>query len=137
MLAKNLASLLASYRDDPESLARAFAIARRLRGSEVPYFQDTYGWILHRRGDSDQALNYLTPAAAALPDNALVQFHLAETELALGRRDAARASFVRAIAAAEAGSALPELEAARARIAEIEAAPLPEPAPTPTAAGKG
>ena len=38
-------------RDDPESLERAFAIARRLRGSDVPQFQDTYGWILHRRGD--------------------------------------------------------------------------------------
>ena len=49
----------------------------------MPYFQDTYGWILHRRGDSDQALGYLAPAAAALPGNALVQFHLAETELAL------------------------------------------------------
>ena len=51
VLANNLASLLASYRDDPASLERAFAIARRLRGTDVPYFQDTYGWILHRRGD--------------------------------------------------------------------------------------
>ena len=122
VLANNLASLLASYRDDPESLARAFAIARRLRGSEVPQFQDTYGWILHRRGDDDQALGYLAPAAAALPGNALVQFHLAETELALGRRAEARASFARALAAAEAGSPLPQLEIARARIAEIDEA---------------
>ena len=122
VLANNLASLLASYRDDPESLERAFAIARRLRGSEVPQFQDTYGWILHRRGDDDQALGYLAPAAAALPGNALVQFHLAETELALGRRAEARASFARALAAAEAGSPLPQLEIARARIAEIDEA---------------
>ena len=36
VLANNLASLLASYRDDPASLERAFAIARRLRGTDVP-----------------------------------------------------------------------------------------------------
>ena len=126
MLANNLASLLASYRDDPASLERAFAIARRLRGSDVPHFQDTYGWILHRRGDNDQALGYLAPAAAALPGNALVQFHLAETELALGRRAEARASFARAVAAAEAGSPLPQLAAVRQRLAEIDAAPAPD-----------
>ena len=51
-----------------------------------------------------------------------MQFHLAETELALGRRAEARASFARALAAAEAGSPLPQLEIARARIAEIDEA---------------
>ena len=63
VLANNLASLLASNRDDAASLDRAFAIARRLRGTDVPYFQDTYGWILHRRGDDAEALTYLAPAA--------------------------------------------------------------------------
>ncbi len=92
VIANNLASLLASYRDDPASLERAFAIARRLRGSDVPYFQDTYGWILHRRGDEEEALRYLAPAAAALPENALAQFHLAVTARALGPGAAARAS---------------------------------------------
>ena len=129
VLANNLASLIASYRDDPASLERAFAIARRLRGTDVPYFQDTYGWILHRRGDNDEALNYLAPAAKALPDNALVQFHLAETQLALGRRAEARASFARAVAAAAAGSPLPQLAAVQPRIAEIDAAPAPDTAP--------
>jgi tetratricopeptide (TPR) repeat protein len=122
VLANNLASLITSYRDDAASLERAFTIARRLRGTEVPYFQDTYGWIQHRRGDQDEALRYLAPAAKALPDNALVQFHLAETELALGQRAEARASFERALAAAAAGSPLPQLEAAKGRIAEIDAA---------------
>ncbi len=131
VLANNLASLLASYRDDPASLERAFAIARRLRGSDVPYFQDTYGWILHRRGDAQEALRYLGPAAAALPDNALAQFHLAETERALGQRAAAGESYRRALAAAAAGSPLPAAETARQRLAEIEAATAPAPAPVP------
>lgn len=130
VLANNLASLLASNRADQASLDRAFAIARRLRGTDVPYFQDTYGWILHRRGDDAEALTYLAPAANALPDNALVQFHLAETQFALEARADARASYARAVAAAAAGSPLPQLDAAKSRIAEIDAAP-------PPAAGKG
>ena len=139
VLANNLASLLASTRADPESLERAFAIARRLRGSDVPQFQDTYGWILHRRGDHEQALGYLEPAAEALPENALVQLHRAETELALGRRAEAHASFTRAVAAAEAGSALPDLDAVRRSLAETAPAPLPDPAAAAPAAqaGKG
>ena len=131
VLANNLASLLASYRDDPASLERAFAIARRLRGSDVPYYQDTYGWILHRRGDEAEALRYLGPAAAALPENALTQFHLAETERALGQRAEAAASYRRALAAAAAGSPLPDAETARQRLADLEATP-PPPAPKPT-----
>ena len=114
VLANNLASLITSYRDDQASLDRAFAIARRLRGTDVPYFQDTYGWILHRRGNQDEALSYLAPAAQALPDNGLVQFHLAETQLALGQQDAARESYGRALAAGGAG-ALPAVQAAAAR----------------------
>ena len=126
VIANNLASLIASNRPDPQSLERAFGIARRLRGSGVPEFQDTYGWILFRRGDAEQALGILAPAAAALPRNALVQFHLAEIERALDRFDAARAAYVAALAAAEAGSPLPQAAAAKARIAEIDArAPAP------------
>jgi predicted Zn-dependent protease len=125
LVANNLASLLSTRRDDPESLERAFAIARRLRGSEVPYFQDTYGWILHRRGDSPAALRALGPAAEALPDNALVQYHAGETLFALGQHDAAKARFEAAVAAAEGTpeAGLPQIAAAKARIAEIDAAP--------------
>ena len=134
MIANNLASLLASNRADPASLERAFAIARRLRGSDVPQFQDTYGWILHLRGDPAQALDYLAPAAAALPGNALVQFHLAETELALEplRRGAGE---LRAGARRRRGRqpAARSAEAARSRLAEIDARCRPRPVPAPGA----
>lgn len=86
IIANNLASLLASYRgDDPESLDRAFVVARRLRGTGFPPFQDTYGWLVHLRGDSAEALSYMEPAAAAIPADPLVQFHLAEIYAALDR----------------------------------------------------
>ena len=123
VVANNLASLLATTRGDPEALERAFGIARRLRGSEVPPFQDTYGWLLFLRGDPAQALDYLAPAAEAMPGNAEVQFHRAEAEFALERLDAAKASYDRALAAAAAGSPLPEAETARSRLAAIAAMP--------------
>lgn len=93
LVANNLASLLVSHREDAASLARAELIARRLRGTQVPAFQDTYGWIAHRLGNHDEALRYLEPAAAALSDDATVQYHLAATYAALGRNPQALTQF--------------------------------------------
>lgn len=93
LLANNLASLLVSHRKDAASLARAELIARRLRGTEVPAFQDTYGWISYRLGNHDEALRYLEPAAAALTRDAAVQYHLAATYAALGMNPQALAQF--------------------------------------------
>ena len=85
VIANNLASLISSYHDDDDSLQRAYNIARRLRGTDVPAFQETYGWIAHRLGNYDEALAYLEPAAAALITEPVAQYHLAETYAALGR----------------------------------------------------
>lgn len=134
VVANNLASLLTAQGVTGEAgaatLERAHAIARRLRGSEVPEFQDTYGWILFLRGDAAAARETLARAATALPDNAQVQFHLGEAEAALGNRTAARAAWEAALAAADAGSPLPQAGTVRARLAE----PAPEATP---AAGPG
>ena len=86
IVANNLASLITTYRDDAESLERAWSIARRLRGSDVPAFQDTYGWIALRRGDIEDALAPLEPAAASLSNDPLVQFHLAVAYAEAGRK---------------------------------------------------
>ena len=121
LVANNLASLLTTHRADPESLERAFAIARRLRASNVPHFQDTYGWILNRRGDPQLALTYLEQSAPDLPDNPLAQYHLGMTYLALERREEARAALARAVALAGPASALPQIAEAIASIAAIDA----------------
>ena len=97
MLANNLASLLVSNRADPASLARAELIARRLRGTDVAAFQDTYGWIAYRLGNHDEALRYLEPAAAALSGDVTVQYHLAATYSALAQGKKALTQF-RAVA---------------------------------------
>ena len=89
VIANNLASLLSTHRDDDESLQRAAVISRRLRGSDVPQFQDTYGWIALRRGDVEEALANLEPAAAGMPDDPRVQHHYGLALAAAGRDDEA------------------------------------------------
>ena len=98
VLANNLASMLSSYRSDPESLEQAYVIARRLRGTTVPAFADTYGWIAQSRGNPAEALPYLEIAAAGLPQDPLVQFHLAESLRALNRTEEARAQYAKVLA---------------------------------------
>jgi tetratricopeptide (TPR) repeat protein len=118
IVANNLASLIATHRDDAASLDRAFTIARRLRGMDIPAFQDTYGWIAARRGDHAEALSYLRPAALGLSGDPLVQFHLGMTYAALDRKTAARETLALALELAG-DSDLPQFEVARAKLAEL------------------
>lgn len=96
VIANNLASLLSSYRDDPESLDRAWTVARRLKGTDVPAFQDTYGWIALRRGEAQEALEPLEAAARGLPQDPTVRYHLARAYAALDRVEDARAAYTTA-----------------------------------------
>lgn len=120
--ANNLASLITTYRDDPESLERAFVIVRRLRNTQEPAFQDTYGWIEYRRGNLEEALKYLEPAANALVEDPLAQFHLGMVYADLGRKEEAIAQFTRMIDIAQDRN-LPQLATAQERIRELRAAP--------------
>jgi tetratricopeptide (TPR) repeat protein len=119
-MANNLASLLSAFRDDPETLERAAAVARRLRGTDVPPFQDTYGWIAYRLGNFDEALTYLEPAAEGLPGDPLVQYHLAMTYVALERKEDAIATLTRALEIAGPDSKLPQMEAARETLGTLQ-----------------
>ncbi|MCK0140611.1 tetratricopeptide repeat protein [Aliiroseovarius sp. F47248L] len=93
IVANNLASLLADHREDTESLERAYKVARRLRGSDVAPFQDTYGWIAYRLQNYDEAVAHLEPAADVMENNVTVQYHLAMAYAAAFRTDAALAQF--------------------------------------------
>ncbi len=120
IIANNLASLLATYKDDDASLERAFRVARRLRGMDVPAFQDTYGWIAFRRGDHAEALDYLKPAAASLPGDPLVQYHLGRAYHALGQTRSAETALARAVDLAG-DQPLPQVAIAREILREIAA----------------
>ncbi len=115
IIANNLASLLASYRDDEASLQRAFVVARRLRGTEQPAFQDTYGWIATRLGNLNEALEYLEPAAQALESDPVVQYHLAELYHRLKRDQDALPYYQRVVTLVEAGAPPPPF------LAEVQA----------------
>ncbi len=112
IFANNLASLITTHRNDEESLSRAYTIARRLRGSDVPAFQDTYGWIAFRRGNHSEALDHLEAAATDLPQDPLVNYHLGETYMALGRTADAQAALTKAIDLFE-NQELPQAERTR------------------------
>ncbi len=120
VVANNLASLITTHKSDAASLERAFAVARRLRGSDVPAFQDTYGWIAYRRGNLDEALTNLEPAAKGLPDDAMAQFHLGMAYAALGRKDDAITQLGVALGVAG-DSPLPQFDIARAAIETLKA----------------
>ncbi|MEJ6391578.1 tetratricopeptide repeat protein [Gymnodinialimonas ulvae] len=122
VVANNLASLITTYRSDETSLDRAYTIARRLRGTDVPPFADTYGWIAYRRGELGVALEHLERAAEGLPEDALVQYHLGMTYLALDRPEDALAQLSRAVELAGPGDTRPQIIAAQDEIATLQAA---------------
>jgi cellulose synthase operon protein C len=123
IVANNLASLLSSHGTEPDSLSRAELIARRLRGSTVPAFQDTYGWIAHLRGEHDEAASELVKAAAGLPEDASVQYHLAMAYLAQGKQREALAQFRRMMALIAPEGPRPDFVlAAQAEMDRLEAA---------------
>jgi tetratricopeptide (TPR) repeat protein len=86
----NLASLLLDYRPEtPASVQKAQAIAEVLRNSQVPQFKDTLGWVKYHQGDYSGAVLLCEEAAAALPDQPAVRYHLGMAYAALGRSDKA------------------------------------------------
>jgi tetratricopeptide (TPR) repeat protein len=118
--ANNLASVLSEYYpDDPEKVARAAEVARRLSGVQSPQIQDTYGWIQFLQGKPDEALRSLIPAAEALPENPWVRYHIGMAYAALGQAEEARGHFEAALQFAE-GQAFP-VDQVRAEIDRLGA----------------
>ncbi len=122
VFANNLASLLSTYREDEESLERAWVVGRRLRNADNPIMQDTYGWLLYRRGQVEEALPYLESAAAALNDP-MVQAHLGFAYLSLSRNDEALKQLQRAVDIAGPADTRKRIEVARAEIARLQSQP--------------
>ena len=120
VISNNLASMLSTYRQDEESLERAYIIARRFRDAQIPAMQDTYGWIAHRRGDSEEALPYLEAAAEGLPNDAVVQYHLGQAYLALGRQEDALTQFRKTLEVAAPADVRPQIADAKEQIEALQ-----------------
>ena len=119
VVANNLASLLTTARSEPGDLERAFAIARRLNGSDVPAFRDTLGWIRHLRGQQEEAISDLEFAARGMPEVPSVAFHLGLAYAAAGRTDAARAEIERGLELAGDDANVPQRAEAEAALSSF------------------
>jgi Flp pilus assembly protein TadD len=84
IVANNLASLLAEHRTDKASLELAYSVGIALRKSPTPAYKDTLGWIYYLRGEHKGAVPLLEEAAAAMPDAALIRYHLGMAYAAAG-----------------------------------------------------
>ena len=104
----NLVSLLLDYRSDKQSLDRAISLSDALKNSNIPQFQDTFGWAQYRRGDYQAAISVLEPAAAKMPDLAAVHYHLGMSYRAAGQADKATEQLQKALSLEPDGSALKE-----------------------------
>ena len=69
----NVVSLLLDNRSDKASLDRAFALAEKLKESNVPQFEDTFGWAQYKRGKTTEAIEILEDASKKLPNLAAAQ----------------------------------------------------------------
>ena len=85
LIINNLASLLAEHRTDKVSLDQAKSLAVSLQDSPIAQFKDTLGWVDYREGDFKDAVPLLEAAAAALPDLALVHYHLGMSYIGIGQ----------------------------------------------------
>ncbi|SHG98790.1 tetratricopeptide repeat protein [Bradyrhizobium erythrophlei] len=83
--ANNLASLLLDRRTDKASLKKAQSLAAGLRNSPIPQFKDTLGWVSYLQGDYRTAVSLSEEAAAALPDQAAVRYHLGMGYISTGQ----------------------------------------------------
>ncbi|MEM9780995.1 MAG: tetratricopeptide repeat protein [Pseudomonadota bacterium] len=119
--ANNLASMLSEHRaEDPEQLARAVKIAKRLRGTEIPEMKDTLGWTLYLGGEYDEARTVLEEASQALPGNPYVSYHLGMTYKALDMPNEARTQLELAIDQAQ-GTPFPHTDRVREALEELPA----------------
>lgn len=97
VFANNLASLLSDHREDPESLERAYGIAKRFRDSSIPHFKDTYGWILHRKGENERAIPLLRDVVKKAPTLPIFRYHLGMVYLSSEQNDKALAELRRTL----------------------------------------
>ncbi len=112
----NLALLLVTYRQDPDSLRRADTLVERLSGLSSPGILDTRGWVKYKTGSSAAAAAILQQAVDALPEEPSIRYHLAVVQHSLGDNGAARANLLRALATSRPFTERPQAEALLAEV---------------------
>lgn len=117
LIASNLAMLLATYRDDPESLERARQLTERFKDSGVAAHLNTAGWVSYKLGRYQEAVPLLQRASDQLPDAPLIRYHLAMAQYKAGQVDDARRNLE---AALESGARFPGADDARQTLQRLK-----------------
>jgi Tfp pilus assembly protein PilF len=117
LAANNLAWLRLSEANTEEAVRLARIAQQQL--PEQPEINDTLGWMLHKAGRHDAAIQYLTRAVERAPAKALYRHHLGMSYLGAGDEPQGRANLQRALAL---DPAFPGHEEARAALASSETA---------------
>ncbi|KAF5407503.1 MAG: Beta-barrel assembly-enhancing protease [Candidatus Udaeobacter sp.] len=94
----NLAYLYSEYLNNLDKAYDLAGKARALLGQDASV-GDTFGWVLYKRGDYQQALPVLQESAQKAGDNPEIQFHLGMTAYMMGQTDLAKAALKKAASA--------------------------------------
>jgi tetratricopeptide (TPR) repeat protein len=83
-----------------EQLDEAVALVKRALAGDPdrPEYLDSLGWAHFKRGELNDAMKYLTAAAAKLPSNSEVQDHLGDVHARRGALPEAIAAWTKALA---------------------------------------
>jgi len=112
----NLAYL---YTERLNNLDKAYELAskaRQLLGQDASV-GDTFGWVLYKRGNYQQALPILQESAQKAADKPEIQYHLGMTAYMMGQTDLAKAALKKAASAAQ---DFPGKDEGKRRLALIE-----------------
>jgi len=117
--ANNLTEILLSKNSDQVTLERALSLTKHFKDSRNPYFLDTYGWVLFKVGELDNALVALKQSAKALPDNADIRYHLGEALYAKGDYSASKVELEKSLLLVQKSGEFSGIERARLLLKEI------------------
>lgn len=117
--ANDLADLLVSTSDDPVNLNRAKELVERFKDSQQPYALDTYGWVMYKTGGAEKAVPILEEAVLAVPDNAVIRYHLGEALYAVGDYSASKLELEKSLSLVKKNNEFEGIERARQLLKEI------------------
>ena len=108
----NLAVLLVENFATDDNLQRALQLVEPFAGSEQPYYQDTYAWVLFHMGQGREAAKILNKLIINSSDVPVFRYHMAVVEFEDGNNSRALNEVSQAIELADQGEKFPERELA-------------------------
>ncbi len=121
VVVNNLASLLADYRTDKESLQQAVKLVERYASSSNPNLLDTYAWVTLKSGDYNKALPVMKRVVADVPGVAIFRYHLGVAYHLATDNAAAKTQLERALSLAEKQGSFVGVDHAKELVKELSA----------------